>query len=484
MSRLGALGVVAGLSVVGPLLEGALGGGRGWMVGMLLMVLAPSLVRAGGARLHPLDPETFVPVMYFLSAGYAPTLHLLSSKYLSLAYAEISAFEVAYVGSVGCALVCSAWSRQPKDPGASWGLPAEILPRDWAVIATGVGGAGLIGAWIATTGIGTLLASSYADTYLHEQGKGVLVAGWYLIQLAIVHCVARIADFRREGVKVPRVLTAAVAVMMVAFLFNTMLGRRGPILWVLTSVLLCLHLSGFRVRRLWLFAAAALIPVYAYFIEGFRSQQGEGTDAQLAAATTHLERIDNPFVIQDLEAVFGTLVMMVEQEPPILYYPGESWVNALLIQVPKPLWRDRPTALSDRYVQWAAPSFAREGGGYAFNMTAEGYLNLGALGALLQVAFVTGVFFFGPLAACVARPRGPLARALGTSMASFAYNQYRGELASILKITVVLLLATASVHLASAVFQQLRDQLLGGAPEGWKQRVARARREGAAQADP
>lgn len=464
MSRLAALGLVAGLAVIGPLLESWLGGGgRGYAVGMLLMLVAPSLARAGGPRLHPLDPETFVPAMYFLSAGYAPTLHLLSSRYLALSHAETNGFEVAFVGSVGCALVCTAGSRAPTGAGEG-GLPARLLPRDWAVIVTGLIGAAMIGVWIAQTGLGRLLASSYAETYQQEEGKGLLVSGWFFIQLALVHGVARVLDFRRAGRRVPRVLLGAMGVMFGAFIFNTLLGRRGPILWVLVAAALCAHVSGYRVRRWWLFAAAAALPIYAYALEGYRTELGSSAEDRLAAAQAGLERIDNPLVVPELENVFATLVVMVEQQPPILHYPGESWVNALLIQIPKPVWRDRPTALSERYVQWAAPSFAREGGGLAFNTTAEGYLNLGVVGAFLQAGFVAGVFFFLPLVLCHARPSGPLARALATSMASFAYNQFRGELASVLKITVALLGASVLVLVASGVIERFIERFSESAP--------------------
>ncbi|EYF03217.1 Hypothetical protein CAP_5721 [Chondromyces apiculatus DSM 436] len=471
LSRVGAVGLVAGLAVVGPLLESALGGGgRGWVVGMLLMVLAPSLVKAGGARFHPLDPETFVPATYFLSAGYAPTLHLVLSRSFALSAAETSGFQVAYLGAVGCALVCTALSKPRAAPEERSPLAPELLPRDWAVIAAGGLGMLLVAVWVAQTGIDRLLSASYVETYQHEQGKGLLTAGWFVVQLAIVHCAARVADIRAAGMKVPWVLYTALAVMVVLFLFNTALGRRGPLLWLIASVALCLHLSRVRVPRWWLAVGVGLIPIYAYAIEGYRSQLGEGAEAQLASVQAGLSRLDNPFVIPELETVFGTLVIMVEQEPPILMYPGESWVNAVLIQVPRPLWEDRPTSLSARYVWWMSPSFAREGGGLAFNMTAEGYLNLGYFGALLQIAVVTAVFFFGPLAAHVGRMRDPLERALAACLGSVAYNQFRGELASLFKVSVAFLISAALVHVASALLQHLRDRARREAPRGWRAR--------------
>jgi hypothetical protein len=459
VARLAALGLVGGLAVVGPLIEGSAGGGRGLAVGFLLMLIAPSLVRAGGVRFHPLDPETLIPIAYFLSAGYAPILHLLFSKDLTVTYAEINAFQVSYLGAVGCAVMCAAFSKLPQ-PVAEGGptLPERLLPRDWAVIATGLVGTALIGAWMGVIGFGKIFTASYADTYAYEEGRGVLVSGWYFIQLAIVHCVARVADFRLAGKRPPRVIYAAMGLMVVVFLMNTMLGRRGPLLWVLLASTLCLHLSAVRIRRLWMGLAACFIVIYAVAVEGYRSELGQGADASLAAAQQNIARIENPLVVPELEVVFQNLAVVVNEEPPIVLYPGESWINAFLILIPKPLWPDRPVGMAPRYVAWLSPSTAREGGGYAFNATAEGFVNFGEIGAVIEASAFTLFFFFLPVALCVQKRRGPLARAVACCMASFAYNQFRGELASMIKIVFTLGSAAFVVHLASAVFKQMQDQ--------------------------
>ncbi|MCC6553618.1 MAG: hypothetical protein IT372_11440, partial [Polyangiaceae bacterium] len=295
IARLAAIGVVGGLAVAGPLVEGGTGGGRGLAIGFLLMVIAPSLVRAGGVRFHPLDPETFVPLAYFLSAGYSPILHLLLSSDFTLTYAEINAFQVAYLGAVGCALICAGFSKVPHDSrGGESTLSERLLPRDYAVIATGLAGAGLVGVWIGITGVGRIMTASYVDTYQYEEGKGLLVSGWYFIQLAIVYCAARAADIRLVRKRVPRILYAAMGAMLVVFMMNTLLGRRGPILWVLFGVAICMHLSAVKIRRVWMAVAAGAVVIYAFAIEGYRSELGQGPDASFAAAQANVARIENP----------------------------------------------------------------------------------------------------------------------------------------------------------------------------------------------
>jgi hypothetical protein len=165
------------------------------------------------------------------------------------------------------------------------------------------------------------------------------------------------------------------------------------------------------------------------------------------------------------------LAAIVQEKPPILLYPGESWVNAFLILIPKPVWRDRPTGLSQRYVAWASPSFARDGGGYAFNAAAEGYVNMGLAGTAIEVSAFTTLFFFFPIALCVGKSRGPLFLALSSCLTSFAYNQFRGEFASILKISVAFLTGAGFVLLATAIFVQLRDRSVQNAPKDFRARL-------------
>ena len=461
MSRVVAVCMIASFSVLAPLLEGSLGGGRGWLLGFLIIILLPAATRAGGPRFHPLDPELAVPLMYFLSAGYSPLLHRLTARDFALNTAEINAVQVSYVGAVTCALVCAALSRAPKEAitAAISVLPERILPRDWAVIATGMAGAIMVIAFIATTGLSTLMTASYADTYTYEQGKGVLVAGWYVIQLAIVHCVARIADFRRVGKKVPAILYASGIVWVMAFSLNTVLGKRGPILWVLLSSAFCLHVSGFKIRRIWMVLAAGLIVIYSFAVEGYRTQLGQGAEKGLEAAQSNLERIDNPAVINELEVVFSNLVIVVNEDPPIVTYPGESWVNAFLILIPKPIWRERPLSMSYRFVQWYSPSMWASGGGLAFNATAEGFVNMGEVGVIVEIALFTALFFFGPIAVCLSKLRDPLWRALACSMASFTYYQYRGELAGLLKIDLAVIFAALIVLLVDNGFILASHQL-------------------------
>ncbi|WP_437658140.1 hypothetical protein [Sorangium sp. So ce1182] len=487
--RLMAVLLVATLAAVGPILEGSMGDGRGLTLGLLLLLAAPSLARAGGPRFHPLDPETYVPATYFLSVGYAPLMNLLTSYGFRLPSRDAAAMEVAYAGAIGCALACTALSRPPESPDTERLVPMlrpkVMLDRDWATILVGLLGVGLIGAWIASIGVGKFFTMSYAANHLEEEGKGLLTSGWFLIKLAIVYCFLRFASVRKAGLPVPKVLLVAGSCFLATILLNTITGRRGPLVWTVLAIGLALHTYGVQLRRVWLAAGMVAVVIYGIAIEGARAVQGSGFDAQVTSALTHLERTENPWEIGELEMVHANLVNIVNERPPIVTYAGESWINAFLILVPKPLWDERPLGLGQRYAVWMAPDIARHGGGFAMSAAAEGFLNLGLLGAGIQVAVMSGLFFMLPLLVAGARDSTMLVRASCATLSSFAYNQFRGEFTAVLKITVSLGFAVLAVVLLTSLIKLLRQSLFALQPaHGGPQRGLHAARLGDPAARP
>ncbi|WP_437525868.1 O-antigen polysaccharide polymerase Wzy [Sorangium sp. So ce726] len=483
--RLLAVFLVATLASAGPILEGTLGDGRGWTIGLLLLLVAPSIARAGGPRFHPLDPETYVPATYFLSVGYTPVLNLLTSYGFHLASYDAAAMEVSYAGATGCALACTALSRAPESPDAGRPVPARMLDQDWATIFVGLLGIGLVVVWIASIGVGKFFTMSYAANHLEEEGKGLLTSGWFLVKIAIAYCFLRFTAVRKAGLPVPKMLLVAGSCFLATIFLNTIMGRRGPLVWTVLSIGLALHAYGVQIRRRYLALGAVAVLFYGIAVEGARAAQGSGFDAQITAAITHLERTENPLEIGELKMVHANLVNIVNERPPIMHYAGESWINAFLILVPKPLWSERPLGLGQRYALWMSPDLARHGGGFAMSATAEGFMNLGALGAGIQIAFMSGLFFVLPLLVAGARDSTMLARASAATLSSFAYNQFRGEFTALLKITVSLGFATLAVVLLTSLLKHLRQALFALQPaHGNPEQAPRAARLGRPAAPP
>jgi hypothetical protein len=447
---------VAIIGALGPVLEDALGDGRGYLVVFVLLTLAPSVLRAGGPRFHPTDPETWVPFAYFLAGGYAPLVHCAENDWQRVLAREAEAIRTAYFGAIACALVCTLFSREASPPKRQDVEPAVAARTDMdrsALIVAAVAVAMLAGL-VLHLGPARLFSMSYVQTYAEERGYGVLVTGWYIAQLCATYLVARVLQIRASRKPIPREMAVAVAALAVLFCGNTLLGRRGPILWLLVSVLLVAHLNRVRLPRIWFGFGAIAIIAYSFLVEGARGRMGEGFDAQLEAALDRVEVVDNPSKIPELENLFDNLVVIVHEKPHLVDYPGESWVSAFFQQVPTVIWSNRPRAMAERYVMWVSPPLARAGGGLAFGAAAEGYVNFGSLGTFLQIGLTTLIFFFGPLAHCLSRARTPLMQALAASLASFAYNQFRGELASVIKVTLSLVAGAATMMMVAEIVRR------------------------------
>jgi hypothetical protein len=326
-------------------------------------------------------------------------------------------------------------------------------------MAIGALGLGLVLAWIASIGLGRFFTLSYADTHLEGDGKGLLISGWYLVQIAIVYFFLRIASLRKAGLRVPKLVTAAGTLFLMSFLLNTATGRRGPLIFAVLSVGLGLHAFGVQIRRLWLAIGMVCVVFYGVAMDGARFKQGSGLDAQIESAVLRLDQTENMLEISELQRVYDNLVNIVNEKPPLVHYPGESWINAIPILVPKPLWSDRPLGLSQRYALWVDPDFARHGGGFAMSAATEGYLNFGLPGTFIQISVMSAVFFMLPLLMAAARETSLLGRATAACLASFAYYQFRGELTSLLKIALTLGAAMLVALLMASIIKHVRRKL-------------------------
>jgi hypothetical protein len=428
------------------------GAGRGLVLGLILMALLPSALRTGGARFHPLDPETAIPLAYFLSAAYSPTVRLFFAPDFTLHEYEVVPLEVALVGSVGCAIVCTLKSRpSERIAGAADDIsPPQLSFLDGAVIITGLTGAAMVLAHIGHVGVNRLVGMSYGETYIAEDGFGVLTAGWYVIQLAAAYLLSRCLAFGRARARIPRVLLAALALLALSFLWNTILGRRGPLVWLIASLVIVAHTNNVLLRRAWFLVGLVALALYAFAIEGMRANLDKDIESRSASALARLETLNNPAIIPELDAVWANLVVMVREQPALVSYPGESISNALLLQVPKAIWPDRPLGFAQRYVRWADPALARAGGGLAFSATAEGYLNAGSLGAALEVALMTLIAFV-PWADCMRRPRSSMHNALAACLGAYSYFHYRSELGAVVKYLVTLAAAVLLISVLQAV---------------------------------
>src|SRR5581483_1095414 len=190
---------------MGWLLHAATGNGIVLAVATLAISILPSILRRSGMRLHPLDPETYFPLICWLASGYTATIRLVGLSESGTSGAEAEVLLILYVGCVACAFATTLLST-PKPTEIQ--NPVEYLalnqgPMDVAATVVGATGLAMVLALASRTGFIELLSMSYGETFLAEAGLGFLSAGWYLIHLSCIYMVARIFQLRAINAKIP-----------------------------------------------------------------------------------------------------------------------------------------------------------------------------------------------------------------------------------------------------------------------------------------
>lgn len=85
----------------------------------------------------------------------------------------------------------------------------------------------------------------------------------------------------------------------------------------------------------------------------------------------------------------GPMVSLVEilQDDGLSYRYGLTYLDSLVLLIPKSIWPDRPLDLSERFIRERLAGW-QPGMGMGYSLLAEAYLNFGWLGCLIQYALL------------------------------------------------------------------------------------------------
>jgi oligosaccharide repeat unit polymerase len=300
-------------------------------------------------------------------------------------------------------------------------------------------GSALMVALVGRVGLEIFTESEYVRTFEATAGLGVLAGGAMLLQLGLVVLSLTLAERGRRASILPLVLFAVLALL----LFR--IGLRRIVLETGLALLVAHHFSVRRIpRRALAIGAAAALLVFSvvglarnYLAEGFVGMVTRVTEEFGVLAAVDL--MAEPITV--LLALTETMYQIPDQEP---FWLGRTFVEAFEILVPLPLYPDRPLAPSQWFVNLIDPAVAAAGGGYAYALLAEGYLNFGVAG-VVAVSFLEGV----AVRALVSYRRlvsSSKSRILIYAIAvSLTISMIRGDFASLLKVGIVSLALPATL---------------------------------------
>ena len=349
---------------------------------------------------------------------------------------------VAFAGGLLLAVFVASqlrWLAKPKTAASSSAAPRDLITGS-ALIAIGFA---LYAAYAQQVGFAALTdREDYALKYLLGRGLGPLQLG---MPIMIVGCLWI------EGSALPRTtknlflpVGAAIALWSVAFISV----RTNAVVLVLGYLTILARRRDFQLQRIrpWMvlggLALYAALESFALLRGVYRGDLSEAVgrlEAQgelvLAAAVGGSE-LSHPFITAG--------EVLREREAAEL--AGASLVDGIAACLPRGLYPERPLYLSEQFVRSNYAELAARGGGAAFSLVAEAWLNFGSLIGPVLFGCAMGLLLAWLERRREVRPDGVVARLL-PYFVFYVAMQHRNEFGTLFKQVFMISLVVLPVTL-------------------------------------
>lgn len=413
---------------------------------LLVAAVLWSVVVLGLALCRKRSP-LYLPTLALLGTGLIGSFYPLATSVIEpLSWRNIShlsdellvATQLEYV-AFAAGLLLAMWFALNRgwlaQRAARTSADGEVRARDFVVAAALVTiGASLYAVYVQRVGFDALSNhEDYALKYLMGQGLGPLQFGLWM---AIAGCLwAEASPLSRAEKNLFLPVALAIAVWSIAVISV----RTNFAILLLGYLAIHCRRNAWELRRVRpsLLALALLaylaLETFALFRGAFRGDVGEalwmlqGRGMDSVAAAIGGSELSHPFitaaeVLHDREA--GSLA-------------GQSLVDGLLACAPRGLYPDRPLMLSEQFVRSNYLELAARGGGAAFSLVAEGWLNFGSLLGPLLFGCAMGWVLAWVENRCDSAPNGLTAR-LAPYFAFYVAVEHRNEFATLIKQVLLL----------------------------------------------
>ncbi len=351
---------------------------------------------------------------------------------------EYAAFAFGLFGAAMAAFALGVTAR--KAPANAEARPT----RSDALVATALvlGGAVLYVFFVRTVGIDALSSrDDYAEKYLRSVGLGPLASGINVMILGVLWAEAGELEARAKYA------FRAVAIAICVWTLAVISVRTNFVILALGYAWIVCARRGITVARVR--PALLAMAVCGWFsLELVSLWRGAVKEAGLDRATEML--------VRNVDANLSAVVGGSEFSHPFLTalevrtharegeLGGASYWNAIPALAPLALVPDRPPALAQKFANENYAEFAEQGGGTAFSLVAEAWLNFGRIGGALLVGFLCGAALIALEAAARRWSSGTLARVV-PYFTFLCITAHRSEFAVLLKQVVVIAIPIAIV---------------------------------------
>jgi hypothetical protein len=355
-------------------------------------------------------------------------LDALTDEVVVAAQVEYAAFAAGLVVSVLLAAQLGWLLRRDPRPPARDAAARDLL------LAAGLVGCGLTlyAAYVQRVGLAALAdRHDYAHKYLVSQGLGPLQFG---LTMAIVGCLWAEASALSRAHKN---LFLAVAAGIAAWTLALVSIRTNLAILVLGYLVILCERRRIELRRVRPALVVAGLVFYVV-LEGFALFRGvyrgnleqaldllAGYGDRAAARVVGGSELAHPFVTAG--------EVLRSREPGEL--AGRSLVDGVVATLPRSLHPDRPAMLSEQFVRSNYSELAARGGGAAFSLVAEAWLDFGSIVGPALFGAVLGLLLSWAEQRRARAPDGLVAR-LVPYVAFYVAMEHRNEFGTIFKHVV------------------------------------------------
>ncbi len=348
--------------------------------------------------------------------------------------------------------------------------PAEqVARRSWVryrdgIVAPGLlfSGAMLYGLYVHSVGISALTnKADYAEKYLLSTGLGPLSFGLWMMILGCLWAEASQMPSRHKLAY----RGAALAIGIWSIVFISV--RTNAVVLLMGYLHILAGRRGIELRRIRISLVVVLILAYIG-LEGFSLYRGTTSRSAGEAIEIIMSRGETTLASvvggSELSHPFITAVeVAASREPAEL--AGRSYLDGFLVLMPRFINPDRPLALSQEFVQTYYAWAAARGGGTAFSMLAEAWLNFGPILGAGFVGFAIGLLMLAVERHRATHRRGVLAR-LAPYLVFIVVVIHRNESASILKFLFASGVVVTGMCIAAQLVWSFTLRVRGGDVSG------------------
>jgi hypothetical protein len=398
-----------------------------YLTGGMAILAVPAAIAWDRGTLRVTGGEVIAPLAFHLSMYQSPLVKLAMGRG-PLDSVEVTVLDMALYASLAVASLVSLrpgafdqryCARAPLDDLN----PYHARYQAYAGVLVAGFGYTLFSVWVASVGLSRLATASVTDVYLYGANQATVSFQWPFIVIGILIMARAFARWPGDG---PSIWLHAIyiAAIVVYVIVTIRLGARGPTIEILGAIYMVRSETKRPVPRRYVLIGAGILAFTFILGTAIRSKLYTGFEG--ASVSDAAEKTVSGEGPSEFDVIFENHVLIVRLAgTKIPYLEGDSWADLPMQLIPRQILGSKPKNLSTWWIRYVDAEAARRGAGRAFGSFAEGYLNYGVPGAVLQVSVVTiGLLALIPLIRSSTVGVAPAA----ASILALAYHCHRSEI--------------------------------------------------------